>query len=1252
MPGDNISTIGSVDQSTAFQEAACLAWATILWQYTGCENVILAVVKEDDQTPSATLSEGHDMAVIHLSVKHTLEIGEALNIISSQINNVQTSIASDGEVEYTSIVSFSSKRPQRIHEAASSVWWDGLQKPEAWISPADEWKCAQMLARLEYCTDQICSQPLGPLSGLLGASSTELAVIKEWNQEPLTRHDRCIHHLIKEQARNQPDRPAIESWDGTLTYAELDRISSQYAILLRSNGVELERFVGIYLYKSRWTAVAILAVLKSGGAFVLLDTSHPIERLKIMCQAVRVSLVLRLSGENSSNFALPGIPILEIGHNDLHEVPQPPKMPAFQSKHTHAAYVAFTSGSTGRPKGIIIQHGMFSTGSLSHGPAYKMTPESRVFQFSSYAFDGAIMEHLTTLIAGGCVCIPLPSEQLNDLPAAFAKLNANFICLTPSVLHLLSPSQMPSLITLAVTGELMSRALLQRWAPHVQLIITYGPTECSVASSTTHPVQPNTDPRILGSTHNCRFWVVDPNCTELLTPPGAIGELFIEGPIVGRGYINADPETVAMYGPRRPWLESIPFPDRVYRTGDIVQYTGANGSLRYLGRKDAQVKIRGQRVELGEIEHSIRNEFQNLDSLNLAVETVLFPGKDQNRSFVAFLGNSRASAGENGKLAPPCPKLLQQWDQQIKPSLLRSLPNYMIPAMIVPVARFPFTLSRKTDRKQLQSLFSELSREEVDLYLGVDFVVLSPVSPMEATLQNSISKTLNIERRKISMDRSFIELGGDSVDSMRLVSALREQGILLSVSDVIGCPNIASLSGTAQRVEMASLPTTVEPFDLLPNPREEAARNLLSESFPGMTMDDVADVLPATELQHLFFRGPQDYITMRLKGPVNVGRLEQSCHELIRRHSALRTIFFEHQGHLFQVVLKRPHQAFVRRIFTLPASQFAETLWQEQRYEAKTVSKPATRFFFAQRSAAESLLTIRMSHAQYDGDSINCLLAELCSTYRGELKTDPSPDFALWIHDFLSPNKLSVQEFWKSHLAGSSMTYIGQPFAPWFAEEESFTISRHMGSSISIPQGITMASLTKAAWALVLTETTGAQDVIFGQWISCREPHHNGRDPIIGPCLNIIPVRVNLGACEIRTVRDLLEAVQDQHAQTSAYSRIQLEEISRINSWPLGTNFGTAILHNGEEHGERATIQFDPTLEAALDVYWPVESLPQLRWLLVESHMDDGELSLWMFTTTTYVSKLEGEELLDRWAQLIRSCSEDPSASLCSIMKS
>ncbi|KAH9206413.1 hypothetical protein DL95DRAFT_416572 [Leptodontidium sp. 2 PMI_412] len=1149
MPGDNISTIGSVDQSTAFQEAVCLAWATILWQYTGCENVILAVVKEDDQTPSATLSEGHDMAVIHLSVKHTLEIGEALNTISSQINNDQTSIASDGEVEYTSIVSFSSKRPQRIHEAASSVWWDGLQKPEAWISPADEWKCAQMLARLEYCTDQICSQPLGPLSGLLGASSTELAVIKEWNQEPLTRHDRCIHHLIKEQARNQPDRPAIESWDGTLTYAELDRISSQYAILLRSNGVGPERFVGIYLYKSRWTAVAILAVLKSGGAFVLLDTSHPIERLKIMCQAVRVSLVLRLSGENSSNFALPGIPILEIGHNDLHEVPQPPKMPAFQSKHTHAAYVAFTSGSTGRPK-------------------------------------------------------------------AFAKLNANFICLTPSVLHLLFPSQMPSLMTLAVTGELMSRELLQRWAPHVQLIITYGPTECSVASSTTHPVQPDTDPRILGSTHNCRFWVVDPNCTELLTPPGAIGELFIEGPIVGRGYINAGPETMAMYGPRRPWLESIPFPDRVYRTGDIVQYTGANGSLRYLGRKDAQVKIRGQRVELGEIEHSIRNEFQNFDSLNLAVETVLFPGKDQNRSLVAFLGNSRASAGENGTLAPPCPKLLQQWDQQIKPSLLQSLPNYMIPAMIVPVARFPFTLSGKTDRKQLQSLFSELSREEVDLYLGVDFVALSPVSPMEATLQKSISETLNIACHKVSMDRSFIELGGDSVDMMRLVSSLREQGIQLSVSDVMSCPNIVSLSETAQRIDITSkLPTTAEPFDLLPKPGGETARKLLSEHLVGTMMDDVADVLPATELQELFFRGPSDYTTMHLKGPVDAVRLEQSCQELVRRHSILRTIFFKHHGRLFQVVLKQPHRSVIHREFTLPASQFTEMLWQEQRYEAKTMDLPVTRFFFAPISAVESLLTIRISHAQYDGDSINSLQRELWSAYRGELKTDPAPDFGLWIHDFLSPTTMPVQEFWKSHLAGSSMTYIGRPFAPRFAKEESFIIIKRIGAPVPPPQGITMASLVKAAWALVLTETVGTQDVIFGQFLSSREPHHNGKDSIVGPCLNIVPVRVNIGTGEIHTVRDLLEAVQDQHARTLPYCRVQLGEISRVNSWPLNTRFGTAVLHNGEEHGEKATIQVDPKLKATVEAYWPVESPPNLRWLLAESHIDDGEHSLWMLTT-------------------------------------
>ncbi|KAG4429509.1 hypothetical protein IFR05_015011 [Cadophora sp. M221] len=1247
-----------MEKSHIFKEAACLAWATILWQFTGCEDVILAVEREDHQT-SATHYERNDMTVVHLSLKYTLKIEDVLDITRSQINNAKSpsieSTTSTGATEYTSTMSFSPKRPRTVHKASSSLWWDGIQKPEAWISPSDEWKCSRMIARLKYCTGQICSQPFGPLSGLLGASPTELAIIKEWNQQPLTRHDRCIHHLIEEKARSQPDHSAIESWDGTLTYAELDRIASQYAILLRSNGVRPEKFVGIYLHKSRWTAVAILAVLKSGGAFVLLDTSHPVERLKVMCQAVRVSLVLKFSEEQSSNLALTGFPVLEIGDDDLHEVSRLPAIPTFRSEHAHAAYVAFTSGSTGRPKGIIIQHGMFSTGSLSHGPAYQMTSESRVFQFSSYAFDGAIMEHLTTLIAGGCVCIPSPSEQFNDLPAAFAKLNANFICLTPSVLHILLPSQIPSLRTLAVTGELMSKELVQRWAPHVQLIITYGPTECSVASSTTIPVYPDSDPRVLGSTHNCRFWVADPDCAELLTPPGAIGELFIEGPIVGRGYVNADLDTMAVYGPNRPWLDSIPFPDRTYRTGDIVQYTDANGSLRYLGRKDSQVKIRGQRVELGEIEHSIRSEFQDVENLHLAVEAVLLPGKTQNRSLVVFFGISRASTGENGALAPPCLQLLQQWDQKTKPSLLQSLPNYMVPAMIVPVTRFPFTLSGKTDRKQLQTLFSELSREEVDLYLGVEFVALAPVSPMEVILQKSISETLNIDCHKVSTDRSFVELGGDSVDMMRLVSSLREQGIQLSVSDVMSCPDIAVLSRKAQiiiKTSEVSLTTDIEPFSLLSQPGKETARNLVSEHLPGMVMDDIADLLPATEFQHLLFLGPEDYITMHFEGPVNEVRLEQSCQELIQRHSILRTIFVKHQEDLFQLVLKKPHEAFVHRRLDAFIPDFAEQLWNEQRYDETEMDSPVTRFYFAQCGAEESLLVFRPSHAQYDADSINLLQRELFSIYRGELKTKFAPDFAIWVHDFLSQNAIAGQEFWKSHLTGSSMTYIGQPFAVRFPDGETFTLDRRIDSPVSPPHGITMASLVKAAWALVLTETVGVQDVVFGQWMSCRDSPQTGEDPTIGPCLNIVPVRVNLKAGDIHTVQDLLAAVQHQHAQTIPYSRVQLSAISRISSWPPNAVFGTEVLHNTEEHGDKAIIQVDPTLKASVQAYSPQQSSPKLRWLIIESYVENGDLGLRMFTTTTDVSRQEGKGLLDRLAQLIQACANDPSASLHSIMKS
>ncbi|PWY90359.1 acetyl-CoA synthetase-like protein [Aspergillus sclerotioniger CBS 115572] len=648
-----------------------------------------------------------------------------------------------------------------------------------------------LLSQLAHAIRQVNDVPDCKLNDLSLVSPLDEQRLGTWNV-PQTQAEMCVHEIIQKQSFAHPRAEAVCSWDGTLTYASLDQLSSQLAFQLHTRGVKQGVFVPLLLEKSKWTPVAMLAVIKSGGAFVLVDPSFPTERLQSTCNQLDAPMVLssekyhHLAEQLSRN-------VLLINAMDHHS-------PASSLPTVHpndALYAIFTSGSTGTPKGVIINHSSYATGAQAYTTPACITPTARVLQFASYAFDASIIEHLTTLMAGGCICILSDEERTSSLPEAVAARKANWTWLTPSVVRALDPTDFPTLTHLCLMGESMTRTEIEKWSQHVHLMQAYGPAECSVLATLQPTLSLHSDPRDIGTPRGCNTWIVDWDDHTRLAPVGTIGELLIEGPIVGRGYHGNVALTEGAFLKAPEWMQRFHYaPARVYRTGDLVQYSSRmDGSLLYIARKDTQVKIRGQRLELSEVEYHARV------AMDGTFEVVVDVVKSGGRAMLAlFYVQDVVNDCPDVVVLPMSPEQRMVL-VQVRQILESRLPSFMIPTVWIPVTRIPLSPSRKTDRRRLQSLVGDLTPDGYKPYIigGIsdnaqgsfnDESEQQHLSENEILLQRLIRQVLDGDNEQpslISIDELFINIGGDSLTALSLTSLAKQSGFTFTAGDVLGC---------------------------------------------------------------------------------------------------------------------------------------------------------------------------------------------------------------------------------------------------------------------------------------------------------------------------------------------------------------------------------------------------------------------------------------------------------------------------------
>ncbi|KAI9373436.1 putative polyketide synthase [Aspergillus egyptiacus] len=569
---------------------------------------------------------------------------------------------------------------------------------------ADE---AERLGRmLETVAQQLShdgSRMQQPISEINVLCEHDLAQLWQWNEKVPPAVEKGVHVQIQENAREHPDALAIHAWDGDLSYGQLDRLSTRVAHRLVRLGVKRDVVVPLYFEKSVWMPVAMLGVLKAGGVLLQLASSIPKGRTEAIVNAARPLLgVVCPDAPVFLHDLMPTYPIPKLLEEEEEERTEDEfPLPPYAADQDVARL--FTSGSTGHPKGIVLTHRTLSTGCAGMADAFGFNPSSRLFQSAPYEFDVSMLETFSVLTAGGCLCIPTEQEGIHSSPAAIRRLQANVACITPTLAAKLDPDSVPSLHSLVTEGEILPRQTAARWSSRVATYTWYGSSECSlVASARIDPVSYRTG--FIGSSPVCLRWVVDPQNHNLLLPVGAVGELVVEGPVLPARYVGAGPYQAQFFTP--DWLRHgssrhAGREGRLFKTGDLVRFE-PDGTMVILGRKDTQVQIHAERVELSEVEHNVRRFLRDDGTAraDAVVAEMISPIGSSEPTLAVFMTiqETTGSASQDRKL------VLQQLCAGLDEQLADNVPRTMIPFSYVALERIPMTATGKTDRRQLRQM--------------------------------------------------------------------------------------------------------------------------------------------------------------------------------------------------------------------------------------------------------------------------------------------------------------------------------------------------------------------------------------------------------------------------------------------------------------------------------------------------------------------------------------------------------------------
>jgi amino acid adenylation domain-containing protein len=944
----------------------------------------------------------------------------------------------------------------------------------------------------------------------------ERAQLSQWNEtETIYPQDRLTAQLFEDQCKRTPDKVAIIAGEQQLQYAELNARANQLAHWLRLRGVGPDVVVGICTEPGLDMIVGLLGILKAGAAYLPLAPDAPTERQGWMFADANPALLLtqqHLLARGVTGGSGTAVLCLDSEWTQLDGMSR--SNPVSVARPDNLAYIIYTSGSTGKPKGVLMTQGNLVHFLSAHLREAALVDSDRVLQFASLNFDVSVEEIFSPLLAGAAVV--MRAAEFIGVGADFSDFithhGITILDLPTALWHRWSEELVSqgravpaSVRLLIVGGEKARKESYLAWCKlsghdKVRWMNAYGPTEATVSCTTFTP-DPGWADRyaeipIGKPIANMRMHVLDAGLSPV--PIGVPGELCIAGDGLSRGYLNRPELTAEKFVPD-PFSSELGA--RMYRSGDLVRYL-ADGNIEYLGRIDTQVKLRGFRIEPGEIEAVL----STLEGVREAVVLVreYIPG---DRRLVAYV------AAE---------EVLDRWDaDSLRAALLKSLPTYMVPAHFLMLNSLPLTPNGKIDRNVLPA--PDVVRSDDDY--------VAPRTSVEATLASIWAEVLGLDR--VSTSDNFFKLGGHSLLATQAISKIRStMRIELPLRTLFEQP---TLSGLAQHI--AGLDASAVGMPPLARAKRDGPLPLSFAQQRLWFLDQLESgsgkyTIPAS---------------VRLTGKLNVVILKATLNEIVRRHQVLRTHFAQVDGVPVQIIASHLDLA-------LPLIDLAHLSAPEREARARCLAEdeaqapfdlktgPLIRASLIRMDQDEHIVLITVHHIVFDGWSTGVLIREVAALYAAYVQGLGSPlpelqvqyaDFALWQRHWLSGDILQGQlQYWTEQLAGSP-AMLTLPL-----DRPRPSVQTHRGALLTfvIPEHTTVAVrafgtqanttlfMTLAAvFNILLARYSGQDDISIGTPIANR--NHAGVEPLIGFFVNTLVLRTR-----IRDTASFADLVQDLRA--------------------------------------------------------------------------------------------------------------------------
>ena len=923
--------------------------------------------------------------------------------------------------------------------------------------------------------------------------------------------DRCIHTLFEEQVERTPDAVAVVFADQQITYLALDRRASRVAQHLQGLGVGPEVLVGICMERSVAWIVGVLAILKAGGAYVPLDPNAPKERLVGILEDTQLRILLVQEHLRERFAALPGTHVSTDAEWDLLVQEENPLMVTVTraAVPSNLAYVIYTSGSTGRPKGVPITHENVVSSLFARLACYR-EPIASYLLLSPFFFDSSVAGLFWTLSQGGRLVVPSETFQqdLSEVPALLERAAISHMLCIPSlyafVLSSASARQLAALRVVIVAGEACPVSLVKQHrqsVPQVTLCNEYGPTEGTVWSSVYQDHAEELTSRIpIGDPiATVQIYLLDPMLQPV--PMGVAGELYIAGSGLARGYLNAASLTAEKFLPH-PFAERVG--ERVYRTGDRARYN-AQGSIEFLGRVDDQVKLRGYRIELSEIEAILNQQEGVKDSLVLLREE-----RSGSPELVAYV-IARESVGLS--------------IEKVRRGMQTHLPEYMLPSAFIVLDAFPLTPNGKVDRRVLP------------------LVEMTPaVGSGQITAGRSVTEELVgqiwsevLDRIVPGLHENFFTLGGHSLLATQVVARMKAVlQIEVPLRSIFEAPTIASFTvyvGQLLQHKQGIILSTIVPV-----PQHEES----PLSFPQQRLWFIDQL----EAGNIAYNLP---LFTRLSGVLDIAAMERSIAEIVQRHEILRTTFrLTPQGQPIQVVV--PYVRLASPLIDLSILSGEECEAEAQRISQdeacqpfNLVKGPLLRCKLLRLSRYEHILLLSMHHIISDAWSLGIFIHDLTTLYTSLVEGVPSPllplplqyaDFSIWQRQMLQGESLKMLvNYWTKQLGGGAASEIPTDYPrpklqSYRGASYFFTFSPQLSQmlvALSRKESVTLFMSLLAAFQVLLYRYTGQEDIQLGTDIANRTLVET--ENLIGFFINVLVLRMNLGGAP--SFRTLLSRVRE-----------------------------------------------------------------------------------------------------------------------------